>query len=346
MYRLLQKMNDVARRGAIQNSLRQEERLSLEAFIVSLKKHARPNARRFEKGQVNDHSRKALLAVCDGVTNGPQSVARGGIYKSAEKGKVYGYYAKVAFNRLIFTTRIHVHLANAVRDHILLSRIIEEAQRENANTPFVLKVRRAVTSVLADEGTSDTDFFRSVAVCFSAQHWIGRSLSIHLDGLEVALQAWQHIELAQTPKLFLHGHATAAYSSHRAVQQWQQLKQVFVEFSVRNGARRQHDVEARLALMETAHRTRFIQNTAKRQREKDVMAFSAKCPKKIDPERAVIRRFRCALQVWRCDTARMQRQKYLSEKRKRNACAELLKKRRWDGKESVEAFKRRIANQL
>merc|ERR1711988_521468 len=115
-----------ARREAILNSMHQPQRLALEAYILSLK-----------NGDTQTQlGRQPTLALCDGSASSDSSSEcasassatdaeckavkkkQGGIYESCDNGKVYGYYAKVTLNNLVFCTRIHRHAADAVRDHI------------------------------------------------------------------------------------------------------------------------------------------------------------------------------------------------------------------------------------
>jgi len=362
VYSLLQKMGIAMRREAINNSMQQEQRLALEAHIVSLKKGARTDGAAKTKvggggsgggGTMQATGDRRMLALRDkddsseGGSEGAGAAGdvrrqrgRGGICKSADGGKVYGYFAKVNFNNVIFTTRIHKQLADAVTDHIIMMRTVEHIRcDENADKTFVPKVRFAVAAVLADEAIAERDFLRSVAVTFSAHHWIGRGLAMHFGELGWALEAWERLNHAQGPRLFAAGHPTVAYTPQRSERQWSHLKQVFVELQVQNGMQRDQ-VEGRLAHMEAAHRPTFVKKVAAWRRQ-EARGFPGNKAQKIDPAKATLRRFEKAIWAWNLEIAKHKRQTKLAEYRTQKRQENLKKKRRWDGKESLEDFKRR-----
>jgi len=332
-------MNGDTRRDLIQNSMQHRERLALEAHIIALKKAEQNEANRA-------HAKNDNLALCD--TESSESTpskeptvqkGRGGICKSADDGKVYGYYAKVTFNNLIFTSRVHPQLEDAVRDHIILLKIYNMARHENEDARFIAKVRFAVLTVLADEGLREIDFFRSVAVVCSACHWIGRSLSVFFASLDGALEAWNRFDQLQTPKLFEGGRPTIDYTPQRATQQWAQLKDAYIDLQAVRGREHRIKVAQRLARMEAAHRPVLHMKT---QRWAEGLSGSrgVRLPRKkaADTQETLLERFWKVLSAWRRDKLTEERVKARQQK----AAAKLQQKRRWDGKESLENFHKRM----
>merc|ERR1712176_805515 len=92
--------------------------------------------------------------------------ARSGICKSTANGHMYGYYAKVGVQNLVFWGQIHRELADAVRDHILLSKMLEQIRCSRDREGFSSSVRSAVVAVLAEEGVEEASFLRTVTVRF------------------------------------------------------------------------------------------------------------------------------------------------------------------------------------
>jgi len=263
---------------------------------------------------------------------------------------MYGYYAKVSVNNLIFWGQIHRELADAVRDHILLSKILEHIRCSDDGGNFPSRVSSAVTSVLAAEGLCESsNFLRTVTVRFSAQHWIGCGLSIHYSGLEKALNAWQRLHVARGVPLFVGGHTARAYTPERAEQQWRHLRDVFIDLQTENGRRdgqrmRRSDVESRLASLEASYRSTFVKKVADCGRRRARRAFALNA-EKMDPHIALLRRFHRVLRMWERKTASAEQQQKRVEAQRRKKQAELNQKRRWDGKESLENFKRRVLAQ-
>lgn len=322
-------MGSMMRRDAIGNSMQQAQRLALEAYIVCLKKgdrQAECAAKPRGKRRAFDNT---VAAICgEDPTGSPEAEAgkqkkHGGIYKSCDGGKVYGYYAKVGLNRLVFCARIHRDLGDAVRDHIVMSKVLEHIGHADARMDFVSKVRAAFASVLANEGIREGEFLRSVIVHLSAHHWIGRGLSIHCDELEVALRAWQKLEDARGPLLFHGGHATAAYTLERAEQVWQRLKKTFVELRTQDSRTQRMETEAQLAAMEASYRSSYVKKVA--------LIRHKQWKNREYAQDALLRRFRRAVQAWERADAK-QRDKHAARKRK--ACGKAnTNKRGWNARE-------------
>jgi len=207
-------MSSVARRQAIQNSFKQAQRLALESYMMSLRQDQAKQTQCRAKSS-SDQAR----ALCDTAsfdsagTHVGESRGRSGICKSSARSQLYGYYAKIGVDNLILWGHIHRELANAVRDHILLSKMLEPIRCSTGSRDFASRVRGAVASVLAEEGFEESKFLRTVTVRFSAQHWIGCGLSIHSNGLDKALNAWHKLRVARGVALFMCGHATKAYTA-------------------------------------------------------------------------------------------------------------------------------------
>jgi hypothetical protein len=325
-------MGSTMRREAIGNSMQQAQRLALEAYIVSLKKgNTQPECPLKPRGRQQAFNTN-LPAICETDSMAPPETKvgkqkkHGGIYKSCDGGHVYGYYAKVGLNKLIFCTRIHRDLVDAVRDHIVMSKVLEHIGHAEARMDFVSKVRAAFATVLANEGIREREFLRSVTVHLSAQHWIGRGLSIHCDELEKALQGWQKLETVRGPQLFQGGHATAAYSPGRAEQVWQRLKQIFIEFRTQDGRTQRMQVELQLAAMEASYHASYVKKVALIRRQQWKM--------REDAQDAAFRRFRRTIQAWERSVAIEKRKQDVAAARKRKACGKVCKKRRWNARES------------
>lgn len=329
------------RREAIGNSMQQVQRLALEAYIVSLKRgNKQPECTAKPRGKQQAFN-KNVPAICDTDSiDSPENQVdekrkrHGGIYKSSDGGNVYGYYAKIGLNKMIFCTRIHRDLASAVRDHSVMSKVLEQVGCADARMDFVSKVRAAFASVLANEGIQEGEFLRSVTVHLSAQHWIGRGLSIHFDELEKALQAWQELEHARGPQLFQGGHATAAYTPEKAEQVWHRLKKSFVELRTQDGRTQPVQVEAQLAAMEASYHSSYVKKVARlRQKQRTI---------REDAQDALLRRFHRTIQAWERAVAIEKRKQHVAATRKRKACGKVDEKRCWNAQESFWQPGRRV----
>lgn len=349
VYRILKKMGSAARREAIQNSMKQNQRLSLEEYMTSLKQKNQIDANCIKKPD-----NTAVLALCDVECSDPAVLearhahGRSGICKSCAGGKMYGYYAKVGIGNLTFWGQIHRELMDAVRDHIILSNILEQIRLNDGD--FTTRVRSAVATVLAEEDLDKSRFLRTVTVRFSAQHWIGCGLSVHFSDLERALNAWMRLHDARGATLFVGGHATSAYNPEVAVQQWRLLRQVFIELQTESGRRngqwvRRSDVEKRLSNLEASYRSTFLKKLAKWRQRKGRISASSNNTASVDRQAALFRRLEQVLQRWEHKRATWKRHQRRLEVWRRKEQLQLSKKRRWDGKESYQDFKRRVCMQ-
>merc|ERR1711974_234079 len=143
------------------------------------KKHQNEQTQRMMKSSSNQTPALCNIDTLDSSGAHVREVrGRSGICKSCARGQMYGYYAKVGVENLIFWGQIHRELADAVRDHILLSKMLEQIRCSNDGRDFTSRVRSAVALVLAEECLDASSFLRTVTVRFSAQHWIGRGLSV------------------------------------------------------------------------------------------------------------------------------------------------------------------------
>merc|ERR1712187_779348 len=134
----------------------------------------------------------------------------------------------------------------------------------------------------------ERDVFRTVSVRFSAQH---------CSKLEKALDAWEKLRLARGTPLFVGGHLTNSYTPERAEQQWQRLREAFIDLQTQEGRRdgqwiRRFDVQARLASFEASYRSKFVRKVAffRQQHEK--------AASRTDPQVVLLSRFQRVLKAW------------------------------------------------
>jgi len=282
---------------------------------------------------------------------------RSGICRSAAKGQLYGFYAKTGMMNLTFWGQIHRELADAIRDHILLSRVLERIRSSASIGDFTANVHDAMQSVLLEEGLDERKFLRTVTVRFSAQHWLGRSLAVHFSKLEDALKAWTSLrEVQSSARLFAGGHGSAAYTFEGAERQWCRLRRLFVELQAGIGRRagqriRCEDAEAQLAAWEAAYNSTRAKKLARFRLRQERLSAAAAAEAAAVPggkrgglerEATLLKRLQRALQVWDRAAAAEERQQRLAWRRRQQERLTLNRKRRWDGKESLEAFKRRL----
>eukprot|EP00931_Biecheleriopsis_adriatica_P123683 TRINITY_DN98750_c0_g1_i1.p1 TRINITY_DN98750_c0_g1~~TRINITY_DN98750_c0_g1_i1.p1 ORF type:complete len:349 (-),score=69.71 TRINITY_DN98750_c0_g1_i1:95-1141(-) len=330
------------RHEAIRTCMTQDQRLVLERYM-RLQKQEEPQS--VDVASVQRHKAKPQLQALEDIFVLPSQEAsagqsekqrgRGGICKSAIGSKIYGYYVKAGISNLIFCTRIQRELSDALRDHIILNKILDHARSDN-NKSFPARVRCAVMLVLGEEGLTDQAFFRSVTVVISAHHWIGRPLWVHCLQLQRALEAWSQHDHARGRALFLGNSVDASYTPLRARQQWLRIRKVFLQLQ---GEARRPQVEARLQKMETAYCSAHERKSAHfcklQQQQKTVRAGPTRAKSKSSE--ALLHRVQRALSAWRraSRAERKQQERATVEERK------MAKKRRWDGKESMEDFERR-----
>jgi len=341
VYSCLQKMGSAVRRKAIQNCMQQAHRLALEKFMVSSKAPGQDDVSLKRKGSQQRLAGSAP-ALCDVEPKAEAANTRGhsGICRSRAACRLYGYYAKSGIDNLCFWGQIHRELADAVRDHIVLSKILEQIRFADTEKAFSSRVQEAVKIVLSEEGLGP-GFLRTVTVRFSAQHWLGRGLSIHFSSLDRALDAHHRLQEARSVPLFKGGANSSAYTPEEAQAQWQCLRRTYVQLQAqagrRNGQRiRRCDVEARLASLESAYHSTFVRKAARfRQLQEKMRNAKAK-----DPEEALLLRLQRLLKAWdRADLAEKRRLRLERDRHERLT----KKRRREDGKGSLhELLQRRV----
>mmetsp|Transcript_81293 Transcript_81293/g.161364 ORF Transcript_81293/g.161364 Transcript_81293/m.161364 type:complete len:368 (-) Transcript_81293:87-1190(-) len=342
-------MSSALRRRVIQHCMTQYQRLAVETHVRSC-----------GNGQQSDNAAKSYSCTrvvkrpLEALGNASSSFSQdaywesrrvrgsGGIYKSGIGDKVYGYYAKAGHKNLIFCTRIQRELQDAVRDHILLAKILEHIRSENEDQDLPQKVKCAITLVLDGEGLAEQAFFRSVTVGISAHHWIGRVLWVHCLQLDRALDAWSRHNNARGCPLFHGNLATAEYTPRRAQEQWSCVREVFVQLQTERGRLLRSQVEAQLNRMEMAYRKTFVRKAAHFQKlqyqQTRTRARTATAKVARDKSEVLLRRFERAILNW-------SRAVNHDGRRRKRAEAEKLKldkKLRWDGKESIADFQRKV----
>jgi len=344
--RLLQKMNGTLRRQMIENAMQQDQRLALEAYMRSEKEGQKTwcaTKPRPSPGALNVLANMPCESTSsdEAETEMPRGRGHGGIGKSAEGTRVYGYYAKVGINNVVFCTRIHKELKDAVRDHIILMKIAEHIRREGARGHFPSVVRAAVASVLFEEGLNEGEFLRSVGVTFSAQPWIGRGLYVHCQQLGRALEAWCRLETAKGASLFKGACVTLAFTPQRLEQQWRRVREVFIQLQTEEGKIQRSQVEGFLAALEARYRPIFARK-ASRWYQQWQRAQAAGAVDRVNAERALLRRCERAIRTWSQEGAREVRRKQRAEAQKEKFRWAQMKKRRWNGVEPIADFERRV----
>eukprot|EP00928_Gymnodinium_smaydae_P024507 TRINITY_DN19811_c0_g1_i1.p1 TRINITY_DN19811_c0_g1~~TRINITY_DN19811_c0_g1_i1.p1 ORF type:complete len:345 (-),score=37.81 TRINITY_DN19811_c0_g1_i1:166-1200(-) len=336
-------MSGSARHHAIKNSMSQTQRLALEAHMVSSKEK-----QHYDPSQRAESANMEALCNTDSSHAIPNdSLGRSGICRSCACGKTYGYYAKVSINNLVFWGRIHRDLTDAVRDHILMIQVVQRIRCLRQQLDFQKSVSRAFQDILSNEALNEHPFLRTVSVRFSAEHWIGRGLAIHFSTLEAALAAWHRLQLAQGEVLFASGHVTPAYTPEKADEQWRRIRKAYVDLQTdarrRAGQRlRRIDVEARLATLEATYRAKYLQKVARFRRQRELRHPLRGRAYEISSDGVLQRRLQRVLRIWEHRLLlATKRSLSIREKRRREQVA-LERKRRWDGKESMDEFKRRI----
>lgn len=290
-------------------------------------------------------------ALCNTTAGSQESFgqeASRGIYRSASRGKVYGYYAQAGLHNLMFCTRIQRDLASTVKDHIILMRMLEQI-RSGPGTDFPSRVQSAVASVLQEEGLAECEFLRAVRVSFSAQHWIGRNLFVHRDRLDSALVAWSRFNGVKGQQLFRGSQLSTVYTPERAKEQWKRVREVFVELQLEFGRMNQLQVEERLAVQEARCQVGVERAAARwrrqqweqKQQQPGRVKDSANKP---TAQAALLRRMEQLIWSWDLAVAKRRRQRMRADMQKRKLWWQNWKKRRWDGKEPLIEFERRVRN--
>jgi len=256
---------------------------------------------------------------------------------------VYGYYAKASIRNLVFCTRIQRDLANAIRDHIVLLKILEYAHRENtAGRDFPAAVRSAVASALFEEGLHEGAFLRSVGVSVSAYPWIGRGLYVHCQQLDRGLAAWARMEEAKGVPLFKGNCISSAFTLQRLQEQWRRIREAFVQVQMESGRLARQQVEAFLMAQEASYQPRYTRKVARWMQQWRRAQTIGAAGRTVATERRLLQRFEWVVQSWRREAVREVRRKQRAQAMARKYGWMLKRKRCWDGKESMADFQRRV----
>lgn len=351
---LLQKMSPPERREIICGRLSQKQRLALEAFLMEERKRQRSDSSS-TSGSNPAPAAKRRTAPAPRQPAG-RDTGRG-IHKSAANGRLYGYYAQCGINNLMFFTRIQKELADAVKDHIVLARIVEQIRSDQQFSVrgFPGSVKAAVAMVLQEEGLSGFVFLRGVRVSFSANHWIGRNLFVHREQLDAGLVAWNRLHGERCPRLFAGSQPSAAYTPELARERWNRAREAFVELQAEQGRCERDQVEEALSMLE-ANRKADVDHVAmmwrrmqwERQQQQERQQRLLPGPEGVTAKcgaEALLQRMDKLLRSWNLVMAKECRCRARAERREFKARWQSYKERRWNGKESLAAFERRVRRQ-
>jgi len=344
--KMLQKMTGALRRQVIENAMQQDQRLALEAYMRSKKEGLKAGCAkktRHKPGTFNMLADMPRQSTSSGEAGSelPTGRGHGGVYKSAEGTKVYGWYAKVGIGNLIFCTRMHKEPPGAVLDHIILSKILEQIRGEGAHGHFPTVVRTAVSSILFEEGLTEGEFLRYVGVSFSAQPWIGKALYVHRQQLGGALEAWCRLGSAKGASLFKGSSVTLAFTPQKLEEQWRRVREVFIQLQTEEGKIQRSHVEADLVALEASYRPVFARKAA-RWHQQWQRAQAAAAVDSAKTERALLRRCERAIQSWSQQAACEVHRKQRAEAQKQKTRLAQMKKKRWNGVEPIADFERRV----
>lgn len=330
---LLQRMGAAARRDVIQTRMGERERLALEAHVRS--RGPRGNLVGAAAGR-GTSAKPRVLAICDEGLK--RAKGNGGIVscKSSSGDRVIGYYATVAFNSLGLEAKVRKGLADALRDHITLVKIVEGSRGSDDSRDFPTALRASIGQVLQQEGLAMCDLLHAFTVSISAHHWTGRTLKIRSVDLETALVAWRRFDGIKRTALFAGCSIGSEYTPQRAQVRWKQIRETYIDMQLATGRANHRQAARRLSQLEASHRSTFVRLEAFNRRQHERRA--QKSAHRSSPDTVLVQRCLSALRSWQRAEQRVERC------RQRQAQAELrLKERcRWDGKESLLDFERRL----
>lgn len=331
--KILQKLHPALRRKVINNRLKERQRLAIEAYLVSQKKAQQG----ISEARQKEPEAAKMPMLCDKSSADRKDCEQkkiGGIFKSACAGTVYGYYAKVGFRNLFFVTRMQRKFADAVQDHIVLSRMLEQIRSLCVQKSFPEAVKTAVETVLGEEGVSQHKFLRYCSVNFPATQWIGRPLFVQSHHLQGALEVWKLFHDAKVLQFSMADQQVTADIARKAEECWRQMREIFVALQIAQGKLHRsqvgnllHEFEARQCLVLRRMIAQWRKRHEQRQRKAQA-AFK-------DNEKALLHRFEQLRYKWEHATAK-------EEQRRTNQKLQESRKRRWDGKESLAEFERRV----
>lgn len=327
------------RRDLIQNSMQQSQRLVLEEYGFSLRnsnyQNQGPAAAKFNH-RAAEHDDNAA---------GSRRRQRGGVCRCIDCGKVFGYYAKIRFQNLVLWGCIHRNLSGALADHIILAKITEHMSAADSSAPFPARVLRAVAEVLKAEGLQEAELLRGVSVGFSAQHWLGRGLTVRFPTAKQALEAWRRLEEARGPHLWDRNGPLPHYSVEFAERQWQRLRQVLVELQLQGMRKCRQNAPECLDHQERRYRSTFLRKAAAFQQLAGYMrrhGGSAARRWATTPKEGLRARCEGLLRDWDRAIAHERLRQRRARHRQQREIEKMNRKRRWNGKESLEQFERRL----
>merc|ERR1712190_509649 len=136
------------------------------------------------------------------------------------------------------------------------------------------------------------------------------------------------------------GVPSAAYTPERAKIQWERICEVFMDYRPERGKLPRWKAGARLADLEARRRPAIAKRNAQWQwklaeRRRTNIA-------KMNAEAKLLQRVDRLLHKWDCTVAAERRRKKLDEARFQRQQRQLQRKRRWDGKEALLDFERRV----
>lgn len=329
--KILQKMRPELRRRIITTQLKEKQRLALEAYMISQKESQ-------NSAYTKEPAAAKLPAIRDVAPvrvqhRGGHAHSRG-IFKSACAGKIYGYYAKAGFRNVFFVTRMQHNFSKAVQDHIILTRMIEQIKAECVKKDFPAAVVTAVAAVLSEAGVPRTEFLRYYSVNLPATTWIGRPIFVQSHKLEDALKVWKLFQDAKDLQLCTADQEGVADIEKNAEERWKKMRETLVALHAAEGKLHRSQLGGAIQEFEVRRR-RVVQRIValwKRQKQKQQRKVKAASQ---NTEAELMSRFTHLRIRWERAMAQ-------EEQRKRKEETRESKKRRWDGKESLAEFERRV----
>mmetsp|Transcript_15473 Transcript_15473/g.33528 ORF Transcript_15473/g.33528 Transcript_15473/m.33528 type:complete len:367 (-) Transcript_15473:151-1251(-) len=360
-------MGKEARRAVIETSMQQFQRLELENFVKSASaERGTAAAQRGRNGRTGfDRKGKGVMQGDGEHKDDENKRQRGGICKCCDQGRVYGHYAKVSYKNLVFWGHVHKDPTRAVQDHIILSKVTEHMSDNKKGSSFMEMVNEAWRLVLHEEGLTEKQFLRGVSVTVAARHWIGQALSTRFGTLAQALDAWKCLEDARGVPLFYCNTITANYTLDAALQQWKRLRQAFLHVQSLGSKKSLAMVEQHLSFLEGSYRPVFLRKARALERQRCLRYGSStssstdasddfsgssssssnntdsSCSSNGDIDSALKLQCESILRDWDRAVAKTKLRQNAAARRQALQKAEAQRKRRWNGKESLDEFQRR-----
>lgn len=180
--------------------------------------------------------------------------SQGGICRSASAGTTYGYYARVLVNGFGLLSKVRRDIDSAVGDHIFLQKVCDGIRRYSAGeAPFAAHVHAVIADAHKELGISE-NIIAAVQVFANYHHFLGTSnVKLRFSTVEAGIHAWEELQRAKGPQLFQGQGITKAYSPQAALEQWQRIKETYLNLGAGLGFQRQK-LEAQLARLEEAHK--------------------------------------------------------------------------------------------